>query len=171
MEGSSEHPVSVTPPPSAPVVHFPEPVLAAEVAALEAAQTQLPATFSWPVAIAWSLGLALVGSALFAGVAYATEAQFGIVSIVIGVLAGIGAARGGHSRRAQIVGAASAAIGYFAGQIMVVAVMVGSRFFELPTEAYVDMLGLLVEQTFTSMDALFLGIAVYEGWMIPRVRT
>jgi hypothetical protein len=159
-----------------PAVQFPDPALVAEVAALEAARPDAPATFSWPLAIGWSLGLALVGSALFAGIAYLTGSQFGLISIVIGILAGVGAAKGGRSRRAQIVGASAGAIGYFAGQIMAVIALalsdplVGTRFFELPAEKYVELLQLLATQTFSTMDVLFLGIAVYEGWSIPRVR-
>jgi hypothetical protein len=127
--------------------------------------------FSWPLSIASSLALALVGSALFAGIAYATDTQFGLISIVIGVLAGLGAARGGRGKRAQIVGAACATVGYFAGHVMVFAVIGGSEFFELPAEKYVEMLRLIATQTFSTMDALFLAIAVWEGWSIPRVRT
>lgn len=154
-----------------PDVQLVDPAILEEVAALEAAQPAPSTVFSWPRSIAWSLAFALVGSALFAGMSYATEAQFGIVSIVIGVLAGMGAARGGRGTRAQIIGAVAAAIGYFVGQILAVAAVVGSPFFDLPMEIYLELIRLLLEQTFSTMDALFLAIAVYEGWRIPRVRT
>lgn len=127
--------------------------------------------FSWPKGIAFALAFALAGGGLFAGVVYATQVQLGILSIVNGVAAGIGAARGGRSREAQIVGAAAAAIGYFAGMLLVVAAMVGiAAFFRLPLDRIGQACWLIVKGTFSSIDALFLGIAVYWGWKIPRAR-
>jgi hypothetical protein len=143
----------------------------AQIARLEGAQARAPVTFSWPKGIAFALAFALAGGALFAGVAYATHTQLGILSIVNGVAAGLGAARGGRSREAQIVGAAAAAIGYFAGVLLVVVVMGGiDKFFSLSIDQIGQVCWVVVKGTFSSIDALFLGIAVYWGWKIPRAR-
>lgn len=155
----------------AAAVEFPDPEVVAQIARLEGAQARAPATFSWPKGIALALVFALAGGALFAGVVYATKMRLGILSIVNGVAAGIGAARGGRSREAQIVGAAAAAIGYFSGMILVIAATVGiERFFRLPIDLIGQACWLVVKSTFSSIDALFLGIAVYWAWKIPRAR-
>ena len=155
----------------AAAVEFPDPEVVAQLARLEGAQARAPVTFSWPKGIAFALAFALAGGALFAGVVYATQTRLGILSIVNGVAAGIGAARGGRSREAQIVGAAAAAIGYFAGMILVVAGVVGmEKFFHLSLEQIGQVCWAVVKATFSSIDALFLGIAVYWGWKIPRAR-
>lgn len=155
----------------ATVVEFPDPEVVAQIARLEAAQARATVAFSWPKGIAFALAFALAGGALFAGVAYATQTRLGILSIVNGVAAGIGAARGGRSREAQIVGAAAAAIGYFAGMILVVVGVVGmEKFFSSSLEQIGQVCWVVVKATFSSIDALFLGIAVYWGWKIPRAR-
>ena len=155
----------------ATAVEFPDPEVVAQIARVEAAQERPVVRFSWPRGVVFALAFALAGGALFAGVVYATQMQLGIVSVVIGVAAGIGAARGGRSREAQIVGAVAAAIGYFAGMLLAVAAMVGfEKFFRLPIAQIGEVCVLLVKQTFSGIDALFLGIAVYEGWKIPRAR-
>jgi hypothetical protein len=155
----------------AAAVEFPDPEVVEQIARLEGAQASAPVTFSWPKGIACALAFAIAGGALYAGVVYATKMQVGIVSILIGVAAGSGAARGGRSREAQIVGAPAAAIGYFAGMLLVIAAMLGmEKFFSLPLDRIGQACWLVVKSTFSSIDALFLGIAVYWGWKIPRAR-
>jgi hypothetical protein len=155
----------------AAVVEFPDPEVVAQIARIEGAQARAPVTFSWPKGIAFALAFALAGGALYAGVVYATQTRLGIVSILNGVAAGLGAARGGRSREAQIVGAATAAIGYFAGMLLVVVAMVGiDEFLRLSLDQIGQACWLVVKGTFSNIDALFLGIAVYWGWKIPRAR-
>lgn len=155
----------------AAAVEFPDPEVVAQIARLEAAQARAPVTFSWPKGIAFALAFALAGGALFAGVAYAMKVRLGILSILNGVAAGRGAARGGRSREAQIVGAAAAAIGYFAGMFLVVVATIGvDEFFRLSLDQIGRLCWLVVKATFSNIDALFLGIAVYWGWKIPRAR-
>ena len=154
-----------------PHVTFPDPAVVAEVAAVEAVLPAAGVVFSWARSFVFAVVFALAGSVVYALIAKATEAQWGIVSIVIGILAGIGAARGGRGRKAQIVGAVAAALGYFAGQMIAVALIVGWDVFSLMTVAmFGELLVMIGHATFTTMDALFLGIAVYQGWVIPRAR-
>jgi hypothetical protein len=164
MEGEAE------PARGGPIVTFPDPALVAELAVLEAAEPRAAVSIAWWKGVAWALAFALAGGALQAAVGYAAHMQLGIISIVVGVLAGIGAAKGGRSRRAQYVGAGAAAIGYFAGQHLLAIATVGWRFFELPADQLWAFEQALVKGTFSSMDALFLAIAIYQGWTIPRAR-
>lgn len=155
-----------------PAVSFPDAAVIAEVAAIEAPRPTEAVKFRWPLGVAYALAGGIGGGALFAGISYATSTQLGIVAIIIGVLSGLGAAKGGRSREAQIVGAATAAIGYFVGLMIVLIAVVGwNRFTALPPEVIGDVMWKLVQHTFSSADGLFLAIAVYQGWKIPRVRT
>ena len=144
--------------------------MVAQIARVEAAQERPVVRFSWPKGIAFALAFALAGGALFAGVLYATHTQLGIVSIVIGVAAGIGAARGGRSREAQIVGAVAAALGYFGMFLFAMMIIGPDVFFRLPADRLVEVCSLIVKDTFSGINVLFLGISVYEGWKIPRAR-
>jgi hypothetical protein len=150
-------------------VFFPPAQVVAEIAKIEAAQPTPAMTFSWARSIGFALLFALAGGALYAAIVVAINMQLGLVSIVIGAFAGLGAARGGRGRRAQAIGAIAAAVGYYAGLVMAVAVTVGvDNFLKIPFHYYGTLLVTLVKGTFSGMDALFLGIAVYQGWIIPR---
>jgi hypothetical protein len=154
---------------AADFVVFPDPQLVAEIAKVEAEPLTAEMKFSYARSIAFALLFALAGSALYAGVVYVANMELGLVSIVIGALAGLGAARGGRGRPAQIIGAIAAAVGYFAGILFAVAVQLGvSAFLSAPIEAHAALFVEIVKLTFSSMGVLFLGIAVYEGWIIPR---
>lgn len=174
-----------------------------------------------------SLLFALLGAALWYVITRLTGYELGIIAIVVGVLAGLGARMGGPGPAAQWTGAICAAIGYFAGQMALIfafaltqmpqlenaAALVQSQPAEQASAAAADeppesvdgsgaeggsasaptsqaapekpmptlaealgtlgmLLGLLfvasVQMTFTSLGVLFLGIAVYEGYRIPR---
>ena len=152
-----------------PVVSFPDAAIVEQIARVEAEQPQSVAGYAWVKGIVWALALALAGGVLYAWVTSATGAQYGIISIAIGIAAGVGAAKGGRSRQAQIVGAAAAAIGYFAGLVMAVAAIVGvNKFTSLPIEVIGTATWAMIKATVSSRDVLFLAIAVYEGWRIPK---
>ncbi|MCZ6684103.1 MAG: hypothetical protein O7B26_13060 [Planctomycetota bacterium] len=117
------------------------------------------------VGFAASLGLGLVGSAIWAGITLATNYQLGLVAIVIGVLAGIGARMGGPGREAQWTGAICAAICYFVGQTAIIAAYPGLWEQE---NVLINSFKYAVGETFSGMGIIFLAIAVYEGYRIPR---
>ena len=148
-----------------PLVSFPDPQLVAQVAEAEAPRPAGIVVFSWAKSIAFALLFALAGGAIYAAVVIASDRQIGLVAIVIGLAAGIGAARGGRGRNAQIVGACAAAVGYFGGLVMAVVWIAGTK---VPIEAIGKLVWILIRETFSSMGVLFLAIAVYEGWKIPR---
>ncbi len=121
------------------------------------------------VGFAASLGLGLVGSAIWAGITLATDYQLGLVAIVIGVLAGIGASQGGPGREAQWTGAICAAICYFVGQTAIIVAMIAALP-ELPEQenVLINSFKYAVGETFSGLGVIFLAIAVYEGYRIPR---
>lgn len=140
--------------------------------ASEIEHTVLPtATFRPLLAVGGALVLGLLGAAIWGGFTVWTNYQLGLVAIVIGILAGKGAAMGGRGRPAQIVGAVSAGLCYFVGQgIVVVALSGGEAGGSLAMPPLVPLATALLQQTFTGIDVLFLVIAVWEGYVIPRAR-
>ncbi len=68
--------------------------------------------------IAMAFLLATVGAILWAVVVAISRYELGLIAIVVGLLAGTGAASGGRGRGAQVVGALAGAYGYFFGQIL-----------------------------------------------------
>jgi hypothetical protein len=168
-----------------------------------------------------SLALGLAGSAVWATVTLLSGYELGIIAIVIGVLAGVGARKGGPGRRAQWTGALCAALAYFIGQMSLAfaylathadqfaatrpagsahtrpaddAAAQGEEQAATTSEERSDAtaappahappsaleviysLGVVlaalfafsVVETFKGMGMVFLGIAVYEGYRIPR---
>lgn len=160
--------------------------------------------------VVWALVLGVAAAIGWALITVLTGYQLGLIAIVVGALAGVGAAKGGRSKQAQVVGAAAAAFAYFLGQgITVIALLaqqgpvpdeasssadspepVASASLASDTSAVESMetqpvdsapaepvgivaaFGLLfvalLQDTFTSLGVLFLAIAVWEGWRIPR---
>jgi hypothetical protein len=202
--------------PGTPHVELPD---AAQLAAAEQLEAQgvTPTGFRPLVSLVCASALALLGAVGWAGISYATDYQIGLVAIGIGVLAGVGAARGGRSRPAQLIGAAMSAMGFFVGQLLLIVALVihdpsilgastevednapptaaevappdssatpGTAPTAAPEEARAEPtadtepVGLsmalavlffsVIVQTFTSFDAVFLAIAVWEGYRIPR---
>lgn len=184
-----------------------------------------------------SAGLALVGAGIWAGITLVTNYQLGLIAIAVGFLAGLGATWGGRGQAAQVIGAAMAAVGYFAGQFMIAAVMFtqtlsASADLAFPEDAEAQaqlaaegaedvnldkalnldaelsaeeldqlmeaaaaeeanlaaptpaepnpgfglfglltmVMGLIVQDTFTSLGVVFLAIAVWEGWRLPSAQ-
>ena len=127
--------------------------------------------FRLKVSLGNSAAGALGGAFLWALVVYFTRYDIGLFAIGIGVLAGMGAARGGTDIKAQRVGAACAAAGYFIGRMGVLLALVIGRGGEIDPSRMLSIIPLLmvmvVKDTFTGINAVFLGFAVYEGYRIP----
>jgi len=153
-----------------PSVELPPEAELEQLEQLEATQSE-PDTFNPVLSIAWSLGLGSLGAAIWALITVVTDYQLGIIAIVLGILAGVGAARGGRTPQSQIVGAVSAAICYFVAQILTIFALLsadgnGMAIFDPAVMGI--LLGEILEETFSSMSVLFLGLAVYEGYRRPR---
>ena len=122
----------------------------------------------------FAFGFALCGAIVWAALSLATGYKIGIVAIVIGMLAGNGAARGGEGPTAQKIGAAAAAFGYFFGQWLLIA-FYGFSQPDAPSLIQILLLTpviafMILKETFSSINVLFLGIALYEGFQIPSIK-
>ena len=149
---------------------LPDPAALAEAEFIERAQ--LPKRdFDFRVSLLTSAAWALGGALVWALVVYLTGYNIGLFAIGIGVLAGLGAARGGRGKTAQYIGAACATAGYFVGQMgayMALVISKGGVPDERQLMLIIPALMLLVlKVTFTGINAVFLGFAVYEGYRIP----
>lgn len=133
-----------------------------------------PDTFRPAVAIAWSFGFGLIGAVIWAFITYVTDYELGLIAILLGIMAGAGAVRGGRTPQSQIVGASAAGVCYFVAQVLVVFAVVFGKDSGPSADLsnLVAIVGIIlpeiVKETFSSMGVLFLGIAIYEGYRIPR---
>ncbi|HFE45440.1 MAG TPA: hypothetical protein ENJ18_08080 [Nannocystis exedens] len=153
-----------------PSVELPSAAELEQLEQLEAVQSE-PDTFNPLLSIAWSLGLGSLGAAIWALITVVSDYQLGIIAIVLGILAGVGAARGGRTPQSQIVGAVSAAICYFVAQILTVVALLSKEGQEISIFDPGVMEVMLIEilkGTFSSISVLFLALAVYEGYRRPR---
>lgn len=197
-----------------------------EAMAIENAPPPPPPAWRPLIGIVMSLLLGMFGAAIWAGITIFSGYQLGLVALVVGVLAGIGARVGGPGRPAQWTGAVCALVCYFAGQSGILAYEIGDYALEHPGEfsgraatsqsagpgqravgesepaaagasaptstsaadereagpqatsmsevvkAFAMLAAVIVMSavtwTFQGMGILFLAIAVYEGYRIPR---
>ena len=153
-----------------PAVLLPDPDELAEAEIIERAE--LPeGRFDFRTSLRTSLLWSLGGAAGWAMITYLTGYNIGLIALAIGFLAGMGAARGGRSKKAQKIGAACAALGYFVGQMGgFLALLISQR--GMPSlSGFIVLVPLLlyvvVKTTFTGLNVVFLGIAIYEGYRIP----
>lgn len=127
--------------------------------------------FDLKVSLGTSFLWAMGGALAWALIVYLTGYNIGLIAIVIGVLAGLGAARGGRCKQAQKIGAACAAAGYFVGQTgALLALAISRSGFPDPQQLIgiiPVLLFLVLKITFSGINVVFLGIAVYEGYRIP----
>lgn len=130
-----------------------------------------PVRFRPVVSGLWALGLALAGALVWAIITAVTDRQLGLIAIAVGLLAGAGAARGGRTRQAQIVGAAAAVIGYFAGQMLPIVWLLVQQ--SAPGHELLGVLAIvlseMVEQTLTSSELVYLASAAVGGYVAPRL--
>ncbi|MFC1679421.1 hypothetical protein ACFL2T_04350 [Elusimicrobiota bacterium] len=154
-----------------PDVLLPETDILAVVEKIEDTELR-EAAFRPRIALVWSFGLAMFGAFIWAGVVYLAGFRIGLIAIVVGLMAGYGAARGGRCRHSQFIGGGCAAAGYFVGQVgALLGLIVAEHGLPLSFGALLPILPAVfmavLKSTFSSFDAVFLGLAVYEGYRIP----
>lgn len=127
-----------------------------------------------------ALGAALggaVGALLWWGFTVMTHWSLGLLAIVIGFLAGHGAVRfagGKRSTGLQAVSIAAALVSYGFATYLVNMTFINKAFANrgeatrLGFPPNLDVLFGVVALDFGLMDVVFLAIAVYEAWKIPR---
>ena len=122
-------------------------------------------------AVAGTLAAAL-GAAAWTAITVITEYQIGFMAVGVGFLVAysIRIAGKGVSSKFQILGAALSLVGCLAGNFFTlcyfIALNEGMEFLELLTQINPAAIPDLMISTFSGMDLLFYGIAVYEGYRL-----
>jgi hypothetical protein len=117
---------------------------------------------------------AAIGAVLWAVVTAVTGYQIGWMAVGVGALVGAGVRLLGKGYKTSfgIVGSVFALLGCLAGNLLTVCMMIsqqpdGPRFVDMVLVALRPDVGFaLFKDTFTPMDVLFYGIAVYEGYKL-----
>ena len=140
-----------------------------------------PTTRQLVLALVAGLAAAIVGGIIWGLISAATESEFGIAAIGIGVLTGLAvvfAARGSAGIPLQVIAALSAVLGVLWGKYYAF-VRVGQDFVEerLPGSGITvplfsgDTFRLFTEgfgELFSGWDIAWIGFAIYTAWRIPQ---
>jgi len=122
------------------------------------------------LALAGGSAAALVGAAAWAGVTVATGYQIGWMAVGVGVLVGLAVRLLGKGidKPFGIVGAALSLVGCALGNLLAVCGMVASQegipLMQILGNMNIGLAGELMGATFSPIDLLFYGFAVYEGY-------
>jgi len=124
---------------------------------------------SLPLAIIAGLAAALVGAVLWAVVTYATDMKIGWMAIGVGFLVGYAMRFGrGIDASFKIIGAIYALLGCAFGNVLTIyayaAHNTGMTVFDVMTRVDFGQIISIMGKSFSPMDILFYGIAVYQGW-------
>jgi hypothetical protein len=162
---SDDHETAGQPPSEEPRYEIDQEGLQAYMADLERDQSMVGGIFG-------GLAGAAIGAAAWALITVATEREFALVAIGIGLLAGFGVRLGGKgiSTPFGVVGAVFAFLGCLVGKLLAIAIIL-SKSQQVPlADVVLTMLtnpGMVIEiltATFHPLDLLFYGIALYEGY-------
>jgi hypothetical protein len=133
---------------------------------------------NFPLAIAGGAVAALVGAAVWATVTIVVEYQIGWMAVGVGFLVGyaVRIAGKGHGQKFAFAGAAFAFVGCVLGNLFTVIGVIANH----ENVGFVSLLGRvmlrpgavagLMGETFSPMDLLFYGIAIYEGYKFASIR-
>ena len=139
---------------------------------LEMAIAQLRSEQNFMGGLLAGLAASLVGAAAWAGVTIATGYQIGWMAVGIGFLVGltVRAVGKGMNKSFAVMGAALALFGCALGNLLTVCHFVGAEegmgLLEIMTSLNPISMVALMALTFSPMDLLFYGIAVYEGFSL-----
>lgn len=127
---------------------------------------------SFPGALIGGLIGAAGGAAAWAAITVATKFQIGFMAIGVGILVGLLVRRLGRGMAPVygIIGAVFALLGCVAGNLMTACWFIAEHTHEPFTSVLssldVEKITTLLSATFSGMDLLFYGIAVYEGYKL-----
>ena len=113
---------------------------------------------------------AALGAAVWAGVTVVTEYQIGWMAVGVGLLVAfsIRFTGKGLSAKFQVIGALLALLGCVAGNFLTLCYFIaqneGMGVFEVLTQINPAAIPEIMISTFSGIDAIFYGIAVYEGY-------
>jgi hypothetical protein len=139
---------------------------------IELARQRLASEQKLGAGIAAGAGAALLGAAAWAAITVATGYQIGFMAIGIGFLVGwaVRSAGKGVAKTFGIAGAVLALLGCAVGNLLaavgLVAKQEGIPFFDLLSGLSPEVALELMRATFSPIDLLFYGFAVYEGYRL-----
>jgi hypothetical protein len=113
---------------------------------------------------------ALFGACVWAAVTFATSFQIGWMAVGVGFLVGYAVRTFGKGidKSFAIVGSAWSLAGCAVGNLLSVVGVISTRqnipFFDILEKLNPEIVANLMQATFSPMDLLFYGIAVYEGY-------
>jgi hypothetical protein len=114
----------------------------------------------------------LIGAGIWAAITIATEYQIGWLAVGVGFLVAITIRQTGKgmSQKFQVLGATLALLGCVLGNFFTICGFIAQSeamgFFEIITQINPAAIPDLMAATFSPMDLLFYGIAVYEGYRL-----
>lgn len=141
---------------------------------LEQLMNDLRLKQSLPLAVLGGLAASLIAAVIWAAISYATGYQIGFMAIGVGFLVGFVVNRLGNGLTSTfgIIGAFFALAGCLVGNVLT-AVFVLSQLedssFLTVVVAFLSSPGIVLEimkETFSPIDLLFYGIAIYEGYKL-----
>jgi hypothetical protein len=143
---------------------------------LQQAVTQSTVGINYPMAIVGGVAGALLGAVAWWGFTVVSNISLGLFAVVIGYACGKGVViLSGHKRHLnlQIISAAITVVGYVYASYLVGRTFT-HRYYAaegqelvLPLLPSPDLLLAVVRNGFGIMDLVFVGIAVYQAWMMP----
>jgi hypothetical protein len=125
-----------------------------------------------PFAVIFGSVAAIVGAALWAAITVATEYQIGYMALGVGALVGVAVRFSGKGidQVFGIVGAALSLAGCVFGNFLSIVGMIAKEyslnFFDVFSNFQFNMITQVMTETFTPMDILFYGLAVYTGFKL-----
>lgn len=141
-------------------------------AVVEQAIAQLRDEQDFNLGLAAGLVAALIGAALWAGITIVTKYQIGWMAVGVGFLVGFAVRQFGRGiePRFGYLGAALALLGCGLGNLFAVLGIVAGHehvsFFTLLGRVRWTAVPQIMAATFSPMDVLFYGIALYEGYKL-----
>lgn len=141
---------------------------------VDEAYERLRAQQSLPLGAGAGLVAALIGAVIWAAITFFTEYQIGWMAIGVGFLVGYAVRFGrGVDPVFKIVGAVLALFGCVLGNVFTIyafaAKQVEVSVFEVAGRIDFSTLVSILQQSFSPMDLLFYGLAVYEGWRFATI--
>lgn len=147
-------------------------------AELEAAVAAMSAEVNYPLAAVGAVAGGVAGALAWWGFTVLTHIAFGLFAVAIGFLVGHGAVRAAGGKRSRGLQALSVVVSLlsYLGATYLVNMTFINKAIAAQGDAFrvgfppqsLDLLMRVVAVDFGVMDLVFLAIAVYEAWKIPR---
>ncbi len=133
-------------------------------------QSELEMGQNLPMGIIAGLAASLIGAAIWAGITVGTGYQIGWIAVGVGFLVGFAVRQFGKgiTNIFGYVGAALALLGCLLGNLLSFCIIISQQqeipFMDVVSSMNVSAIVELFKITFSPMDLLFYGLAIYEGY-------